>query len=99
MSLASDSLPVQHGTGYYTSQPPFPLLLILLVSPCHINFLFIFLQQQIQNISNQTFNQLLLQNYQSFATEPEANESQLYANGQDQVCPKDFNAPIQQEVD
>jgi hypothetical protein len=45
------------------------IFLALLFTPCLINLLSTFLQQQIKTISNQTTNKLLLQNYQPLSTE------------------------------
>lgn len=74
------------------------LFLMLLAAPCLIHFLSGPLQQQIQKISNQTFHQLLLRDYQPLATEPEASDFQLYPDKSDQVCPRNSNVPIKQEI-
>ena len=60
-----------------------------------INVLSRFFQQHIQKISNQTFNQWLLQDYCPPAMGPEAFDSQLYPDGEGKVLLKDFKAPIQ----
>ena len=58
-----------------------------------------------QKISNQTINQLLLQNYQPLPTEeplstevPDANMYQVDPDGESQLHPEIDNAPRQQEV-
>jgi hypothetical protein len=50
---------------------------LLLFAPYFINFFSTFLQQQIQKISNQMINPLLLQDYQLLAAESEANDHRL----------------------
>lgn len=77
--------------------PLLSVFLILLVAPCLINFLSRFLQQQVQKISNQTFNQLLLQGYQPLAKEPESYNTWTHLD-KDEDCPINLDAPIQQEV-
>lgn len=77
--------------------PLLSVFLILLVAPCLINFLSRFLQQQVQKISNQTFNQLLLQGYQPLAKEPESYNTWTHLD-KDEDCPMNLDAPIQQEV-
>lgn len=77
--------------------PLLSVFLILLVAPCLINFLSRFLQQQVQKISNQTFNQLLLQGYQPLAKEPESYNTWTHLD-KDEDCPMNLDTPIQQEV-
>ena len=75
-----------------------PFLVIFLASllaPCLINLVSTFLHQQIQKNSNQTINQLLLQDYQLLPTEeplsteePDANVYQVDPDDESQLCPK-----------
>ena len=64
-----------------------------------------FLQWQIQKNSNQTINQLLLQDYQPLPTEellsiekPDVNIYRVDPNGESQLHPKIEDAPRQQEA-
>jgi hypothetical protein len=77
----------------------------LLLAPCLINLVSTFLQWQIQKLSNQTINQLLLQDYQLLLTEeplsteePDANVYQVDPNGESQLRPKIDNSSRQQEA-
>jgi hypothetical protein len=82
-----------------------PFLVIFLASllaPCLINLVSTFLHQQIQKNSNQTINQLLLQDYQLLPTEepmsieePDSDDYQADLNGE---SPETDNAPRQQET-
>ena len=72
------------------------------IAPCLINLISIFLQQQVQQISNQTVNQLLLQDYQPLPTEeplsieePDSDDYQTDSNGESQIYPEMDDAPRQ----
>lgn len=72
------------------------IFLELLFTPCHINLISTFLQRQIQNISNQTTNQFLLQDYQLLSTEgPDANIYQEEPDGENQWYPDIDDTPRQ----
>jgi hypothetical protein len=81
------------------------ILLVFLSTPCLINLVSTFLQQQIQKNSNQTINQLLLQDYQLLPTEdtlsteePDVNVYQVDPDGESQLHPKIDDAPRHQEA-
>ena len=79
---------------------PLVIFLELLFAPCLINLVSTFLLQQIQNFSNQTINQLLLQDYQLLPTEEplsteesDANVYQINPHGASQLHPIMNDAP------
>jgi hypothetical protein len=81
------------------------IFLALLFAPCLSNLVSTFLQQQVQKISNQTINQLLLQDYQPLPTkeplsieEPDSDDYQTDSNGKSQTYPEIDDAPKLQEV-
>ena len=77
------------------------IFLMLLFAPCLINLVSTFLQWQMQKISNQTINQLLLQNYQPLPTEEPLSTEVPDAEGPDgenQLRPQTDDAPRQQEA-
>ena len=81
------------------------IFLALLFTPCLINLVSTFLQWQIQKLSNQTINQLLLQDYQPLPTEEPLSTEELDENvyqvdpdGVSQLHPKIVDAPRQQEA-
>jgi hypothetical protein len=80
------------------------IFLVLLFAPYLINLVSTFLTRQIQKISNQTTNQLLLQNYQPMPTEelsteePDANIYQVDPDSEIQLHPQTDDAPRQQEA-
>lgn len=93
MPLVDGWLVVQCGIGYYLSYPP-PYLLF--PNPnCTLLYKLLIetLQQQNQKTFNQTFNQLLLQDFKPLPIEPEACESQLFTDSRGQACSKNFDAP------
>ena len=70
-----------------------------------INLISTFLQWQVQKISNQTINQLLLQDYQPLPTEeplsieePDSDNYQTDSDGESQIYPEIDDTPRQQEV-
>ena len=74
-------------------------------APCLINLVSTFLQWQIQKLSNQTINQLLLQDYQLLLTEeplsteePDVNVYQEDLDGEGKLHHKMSNAHTQQEA-
>jgi hypothetical protein len=78
---------------------------VLLFTPCLINLVSTFLQQQIQKIPNQTINQLLLQDYQLLPMEdslsiekPDSDDFQTNSDGKGQIYLRIDDAPRQQEV-
>ena len=85
-----------------------PFLVIFLASllaPCLINLVSTFLHQQIQKNSNQTINQLLLQDCQLLpreelqsTEEPDANVYLVDPDGESQLHPKIDNTPRHQEA-
>jgi hypothetical protein len=84
---------------------PVLVTFLALFAPCLINLISIFLQQQIQKISNQTINQLLLQDYKPLPTEeplsigePDANVYQVDPDSESQLHPKIDDASRQQEA-
>ena len=70
-------------------------LLELVFAHCLINLVSTFLQRQIQPMSNQTINQLLLQDYQPLSAEeplsteePDGNAYQVDPEGESQLPPQ-----------
>lgn len=81
--------------------PLLVIFLMLLFAPCLINLVSTFFQRQMQKISNQTINQLLIQNYQPLPTEEPLSTEVPDAEGPDgenQLRPQTDNAPRQQEA-
>jgi hypothetical protein len=89
------------GKLYRKIQPSSPVSTIYIqrnyvsIAPCLINLVSIFIQQQVQKISDQTVNQLLLQDYQPLPTkeslsieEPASDDYQMDSNGEDQIYPE-----------
>ena len=84
---------------------PFQVIFLALFAPCLINLVSTFLPRQIRKISNQTVNQVLLQDYQPLTTEKpmsteesDVNIYQVDPYGESQLHPKIVDASRQQEA-